>query len=92
VWAEACESTSPPCASLWRMPPKDRRTKAVASVRTTYTPRPDATPEAETAALSQVYAYVLRKHQEKQKGTRPGAPDDAKGGFNNDPGATTRLP
>ncbi len=42
-----------------------------------YTPRPDATPEAETNALAGVYRLII--DSAKKEGSRPGAPDDAKG-------------
>lgn len=32
----------------------------------TYTPRPDATPEGEIAALASVYAFILQYGQEKR--------------------------
>jgi hypothetical protein len=35
-------------------------------VRVTYEPRPDATPESETAALAAVYRFILDRHAEKQ--------------------------
>jgi hypothetical protein len=47
------------------------------SPRVTYTPRPDATPEAEICALVSVYAFILQKNQERQRATRLGSPDDA---------------
>jgi hypothetical protein len=37
------------------------------SPRVTYTPRPDATPEAEICALVSVYAFILQKNQERQE-------------------------
>lgn len=43
--------------------------------RISYTPRSDATPEGEIAALASVYRLILGCHA-KKKGTRPGAPDD----------------
>jgi hypothetical protein len=46
--------------------------------RITYAPLPNAAPETELAVLSNIYAFVL-KASRKKKGTRPGAPDDAKG-------------
>ena len=41
----------------------------------TYARHPDATPEGETTALANVYAFILDCHA-KKKGTGPGAPDD----------------
>ena len=43
-----------------------------------YTPRLDTTPEAELGALTSVYAFILQKHQERQRATRPGGPEAAK--------------
>jgi hypothetical protein len=34
-------------------------------VRVTYEPRPDATPDSETAALAAVYRFILDRHAEK---------------------------
>jgi hypothetical protein len=45
--------------------------------RITYAPRPDATSEAEISALVSVYDFILQQHQERQRTTRPGGPDDA---------------
>jgi hypothetical protein len=42
-----------------------------------YRPREDATPEAELSVLSACYAFILQKHQERKKATRPGGSDDA---------------
>ncbi len=36
------------------------------TVRITYTPRPDATPEGERAALAAVYKLILDCHQTKK--------------------------
>lgn len=49
------------------------------SARITYTPRSDATPEAERNALAAVYAFVAQQHQIKKKGDPATAPDDAEG-------------
>jgi hypothetical protein len=43
-----------------------------------YSPRPDATPEAERNALASVYVFILQKHQEKHKGGAATAPDARK--------------
>ena len=43
-----------------------------------YAPRLDTTPEAELGALTSVYAFILQKHQERQRATRPGGSDAAK--------------
>jgi hypothetical protein len=37
--------------------------------RITYTPRPDATPEAELNALANIYRYVLFNSQARRGGT-----------------------
>jgi len=48
--------------------------------RVTYTARPDATPEGKISALASVYAFVLRKHRERQKAAgTSGGEDDPKG-------------
>ena len=39
-------------------------------VRVTYAPRPDATPEGETAALAAVYRFILDRHADKQDADR----------------------
>lgn len=50
------------------------------TVRITYTPRPDATPEGERAALAAVYKLILDCHQTKknaaEQGQKPGDLDD----------------
>jgi hypothetical protein len=51
---------------------------AMSSARIVYAPHPDATPETELSTLANVYAFILQKHQEKQKGGPETAPDDAK--------------
>lgn len=43
-------------------------------VRVTYTPRPDATPEAELNALAQIYKFVLAK----QEAAGRAAPNDVR--------------
>jgi hypothetical protein len=43
-----------------------------------YASRLDTTPEAELGALTSVYAFILQKHQERQRATRPGGPYAAK--------------
>lgn len=45
--------------------------------RITYTPRPDATPEAEQSALAAVYRLVISHAQEKEA-NRPVGPDARK--------------
>jgi hypothetical protein len=42
-----------------------------------YTPRPDATPAGEIAALASAYSFLIEKHQERKKGGPATAPDDA---------------
>lgn len=55
----------------------------MSSPHITYTPRPDATPEAELNALSAVYSFVLQKGREKQNAAgfdqNPGGDDAMKG-------------
>jgi hypothetical protein len=48
----------------------------MSNVRITYTRRVDVSPEAELAGLTSVYNLILRKHQERQRATRPGGPED----------------
>lgn len=43
-----------------------------------YAPRTDATPEAESSALAQIYRLVIDAAHKKE-GSRPGAPNAAKG-------------
>lgn len=50
---------------------------AASAASIVYRPRPDATPEGEIAALAAAYSLILDCHA-KKKGTRPGAPNDAK--------------
>jgi len=45
--------------------------------RIAYTPRPDATPEAELDVLASVYRFLLI--EKSKEGGSPTAPDDAKG-------------
>jgi hypothetical protein len=48
-------------------------------VRVCYVAREDATPESEAHALAAVYRFVLLQAQErKNKGARPGAPNDVR--------------
>jgi hypothetical protein len=46
------------------------------SARITYTPRPDATPEAELNALTTVYKFVLSKSNASQKAVEPAPQPD----------------
>ena len=48
------------------------------SVRVTYQPRSDVTPESELGALVAVYKFVLEAHARK-KAAAPSGQDDAKG-------------
>ena len=48
------------------------------SVRVTYQPRSDATPDGELTALVAVYRFVLEAHARK-KAAAPSGQDDAKG-------------
>lgn len=46
-----------------------------------YSVRPDATPQSERDALSQVYAFILQKHRERKKAVpadRPERPERIK--------------
>jgi len=56
-----------------------------------YRPREDASAEGELNALASVYAFCLRKRQEKQKGSAATAPNDAMKGLEHDR-ATTIIP
>lgn len=52
------------------------------SLAASYSPRHDATPEAEIDTLADAYAYILRcaaarLAEEMKKAARPGGPDDA---------------
>jgi hypothetical protein len=49
----------------------------VPSPAITYVPRTDATPESELSALAAAYRFIL--DSAKKEGSRPGAPDAAKG-------------
>jgi hypothetical protein len=51
----------------------------MSSPRIAYSPRPDATPEAELSALTNVYRYILDCHAKKKAAPRQSRPDDAKG-------------
>jgi hypothetical protein len=42
----------------------------MSNARIIYTPRPDATPESETATLAVVYRFILDRHAEKQDADR----------------------
>jgi hypothetical protein len=59
----------------------------VKEVRITYNARPDATPESDREVLANIYAFVLRTHQERQKTSPSGRPEDAEGSPD-DPGAS----
>ena len=48
------------------------------SRRITYTPRPDATPEAELDALASVFRFVLECHAKTEGRPTTSGPDDAK--------------
>jgi hypothetical protein len=61
----------------------------VASPRIAYARRSDATAEAETTAVANVYAFILNCHARK-KATRPGGPDDTDG-LKNDRTARTNY-
>lgn len=55
---------------------------AVPSIK--YTQRLNTSPDAEISALASVYAFILQKHQEKQKGTRRGFGGAGTKGSNDD--------
>ncbi len=46
--------------------------------RIAYTPRQNATPESEAAALAAVYSLVLRAYEDRKKAVPTDGPDDAK--------------
>jgi hypothetical protein len=50
----------------------------MAKPRVSYTPRLGVTPEDEARVLALVYRFVLQAHRPKEKGARPGAPDDVR--------------
>jgi len=45
---------------------KSARRDAAGDLRLTYSPRPDATPEGELAALTATYAFVIQAHEQKK--------------------------
>jgi hypothetical protein len=47
-------------------------------IRLRYVPREGATPENEARVLVEVYRFVLRIHEEKEKGASSGTSDNAK--------------
>ena len=49
------------------------------SPRITYTPRPDATPEAELSVLANVYRFILNCHA-KKLATEPASEPDGRDG------------
>jgi hypothetical protein len=48
----------------------------VSEARITYTPRRDATPEAELNALAAAYHFILFESQSAKKAAHPGGPED----------------
>jgi hypothetical protein len=46
--------------------------------RIAYSPRPDATPEAELNALVAIYRYIIFESSASKEAARPGGPDDVK--------------
>ena len=55
----------------------------MSSPRITYTPRSDATPEAELPTLANVYKFVLDCQRNKEAATSPvSRPDDAERSLN----------
>lgn len=51
----------------------------MSEIRINYAARPDATPESEREVLANVFALVLRIHQEREKVARTSRPEDAEG-------------
>jgi hypothetical protein len=49
------------------------------SARITYSPGPDATPEAEFSALATAYAFILDSAKKRGRLRDKSGPDDAKG-------------
>ena len=43
----------------------------MSSLRITYTPRPDATPEGELSTLANIYAYLLIKSHHNKRAAKP---------------------
>ena len=62
----------------------------MSSPRITYSPRPDATPEAELSALTNVYRFVLG-HAKKKEAAPESRPEDAER-RSNDIGAGHSIP
>ena len=53
----------------------------MSKARIVYTPRPDATPESEVAALASVYRFLLVDGHVKKEGIPATAPDGVMKGF-----------
>jgi hypothetical protein len=53
----------------------------MSSPRIVYTPRSDATPEGEIAALASVYRFILFESSGRKEAAHPGDPADAMKGF-----------
>jgi hypothetical protein len=53
----------------------------MASLRVTYRPRADASPESEARALADVYGFILKAYEERQKGAFSGTPNDVRKDF-----------
>ena len=49
-----------------------------------YKARNDTSTSAEVAALSNVYRFILQKHNERQRATEAGGSEDVKGRSEND--------
>lgn len=64
----------------------------MSEARIIYTPRPDATPESEAAALAAVYRFILFESSARKEAAHPGSPDDAKEGSRDDSRARAILP
>ncbi len=58
-------------------PSKDSKEDSAGDPRIAYSPRPDATPDSEVQVLAAVYAFVLRRHEQKEAA---GADGEEEGG------------
>jgi hypothetical protein len=63
----------------------------ISEARILYTPRLDATPEAELNALSAVYALALQRYRNSKEGGPPTAPTNAKERIKDDFRATPKY-
>jgi hypothetical protein len=65
---------------------------AMTSLRITYAPRPDATPESELKALVSIYRFVLNSAHKNAAGRTSTNGGDEKERSRNDSLAKTRIP